>query len=257
MRKLCVIIMIMCLVFLQGCDKVPKNTVHSMDDLKGKNIGVQLKTTGDDCASEMDGVMVQRYNRITDAVEALRDGDTDAVVLDDGTANAFVKEYKDVKILGVACEGEQYGIIVKKGNTELLNNINKALETLEENGTLDEIVTEWQNGNPKTSVYKRTKSAPYANGKLVVVTNAEFPPFESVEKDKLVGIDIDIINAICDELDMELEIQDIAFDSVISYVDKGMADVGISAMTITEERKDLVDFSEPYHDSKQVVLIRK
>lgn len=256
MRKVCVAIL-MCLVLLQGCDKVPKNTVHSMEDLKGKQVGVQIKTTGDDCASSIEGVNVQRFNRIIDAVAALRDGEIDAVVLDDGTANAFVKEYKDVKVLGDACEGEQYGIIVKKGNAELLQDMNGALNNIKENGTLDMIVTKWLTENPKEPVYKRTKSAPFKNGKLVVVTNAEFPPFESAENGKLVGVDIDIINAICDELDMEVEIQDIAFDSVISYVDKGMADVGISAMTITDGRKELVDFSNSYHDSKQVVLIRK
>lgn len=251
------IALLMCLLLLQGCDKVPENTIHSMEDLKGKEVGVQLKTTGDECASKMDGVNVQRFNRIIDAVSALRDGEMDAVILDEGTANAFVKEYKDVEVLGTACEGEQYGIVIKKGNIGMRSKIDYALRKIKENGTLDSIVTQWMTEDPKESVYKRTKSAPFKNGKVVVVTNAEFPPFESVLKGKLVGIDIDIMNAICDEMDVDLEIQDIAFDSVISYVDKGMADIGISAMSITDARKELVDFSESYLESKQVVLIRK
>lgn len=258
MKKLC-IVMMACLMLLSGCDtnKVPKNTVHSVEDLKGKKVGVQIRTTGDECATNLGGLDVQRFNRITDAVDALRDGEIDAAILDDGTANAFVKEYGDLRILGDACEGETYGIIVKKGNTELLSKVNTALNTIQENGTLDHILKSWLSGEEQESAYERQKSGPYKNGTLVVVTNAEFPPFESKLNDKLVGIDIDIIEAVCDELDMDLELQDIAFDSVISFVDRGMADVGISAMSITDERKEKVDFSEPYANATQVVLIRK
>lgn len=161
MKKLCMV-MFTCLMLLSGCDKnkVPENTVHSMEDLKGKKVGVQIQTTGDDCATELGGLDVQRFNRITDAVDALRIGEIDAAILDDGTANDFVKEYKDIKILGDACEGETYGIVVKKGNTELLSKINGALNTIEENGTLDQIMKSWLSGEEKESAYERQKTGP-------------------------------------------------------------------------------------------------
>ncbi len=91
-----------------------------------------------------------------------------------------------------------------------------------------------------------------------MVTNAEFPPYESKDnKGNVVGIDVDIMKAICDMLDMDLEINDTAFDSILANVERKMADVGVAGMTITEERRKQVDFTDPYTTAKQVVIVRK
>ena len=91
-----------------------------------------------------------------------------------------------------------------------------------------------------------------------MVTNAEFPPYESKDnKGNVVGIDVDIMKAICDMLDMDLEINDTAFDSILANVERKMADVGVAGMTITEERRKQVDFTNPYTTAKQVVIVRK
>ena len=90
------------------------------------------------------------------------------------------------------------------------------------------------------------------------MTNAEFPPYESKDnKGNVVGIDVDIMKAICDMLDMDLEINDTAFDSILANVERKMADVGVAGMTITEERRKQVDFTDPYTTAKQVVIVRK
>ena len=91
-----------------------------------------------------------------------------------------------------------------------------------------------------------------------MVTNAEFPPYESKDNNgNVVGIDVDIMKAICDMLDMDLEINDTAFDSIMANVERKMADVGVAGMTITEERRKQVDFTDPYTTAKQVVIVRK
>ena len=91
-----------------------------------------------------------------------------------------------------------------------------------------------------------------------MVTNAEFPPYESKDNNgNVVGIDVDIMKAICDMLDMDLEINDTAFDSILANVERKMADVGVAGMTITEERRKQVDFTDPYTTAKQVVIVRK
>ena len=73
---------------------------------------------------------------------------------------------------------------------------------------------------------------------------------------EIVGIDVDIANAIADILDMELVIEDMEFDSIITAVQSGKADIGVAGMTVTEERKKNIDFTESYVTSKQVVLVR-
>lgn len=242
---------------LAGCEKVPANTVYSLDDLKGKSIGVQLKTTGDIYASEIEGANVQRFNKGVDAVFALQAGEIDAVMLDDGPAKVFVEQYEGIRILEEPYAEEEYGIIVKKGNEELLAQVNEALATIQENGTLDSITQNWIYNGATTSNYEGQNKESYANGKLVMATNAEFPPYESVVDGEVVGYDVDLMRAICDVLDMELVVENIAFDSIISSVDRGIADVGATGMSITEARMQQVDFSNPYTTAKQVIIVRE
>ena len=90
-----------------------------------------------------------------------------------------------------------------------------------------------------------------------MATNAEFPPYEYKEGDQIVGFDVDIMTAICDKLGYELQIDDMAFDSIIAAVQSGKADVGCAGMTVTEDRMKNVLFSDPYTESNQVIIVRK
>lgn len=99
------------------------------------------------------------------------------------------------------------------------------------------------------------KSSDSGKEKLVMATNAEFPPYEYHEDGKIVGIDAEIAAAIADKLDMELEIKDMNFDSIITAIDAGKADIGVAGMTVTEDRKKNVDFSDTYATGVQVVIV--
>ena len=83
--------------------------------------------------------------------------------------------------------------------------------------------------------------------KLVMATNAEFPPFEYYDGDEVVGIDAEFAAAIADKLGMDLKIEDMAFDSIIPAVQSGKADIGAAGMTVTEDRATQVDFSDSYY----------
>ena len=92
-------------------------------------------------------------------------------------------------------------------------------------------------------------------GKLIMGTNAEFPPYEYYDGDKIVGIDAEIAAAIADKLGMELEIQDMAFDAIIPAITSGKIDMGMAGMTVTDERKQSVDFSDSYATGVQAVIV--
>lgn len=94
-------------------------------------------------------------------------------------------------------------------------------------------------------------------GTLIMATNPEFPPFEYVEGDMVVGLDADIAAEIAKDLGMELKIESMAFNSVVPAIASGQADVGIAAMTITEERLLNVDFSDSYYNAKQACIVKK
>lgn len=93
------------------------------------------------------------------------------------------------------------------------------------------------------------------NGTLIMATNAEFPPYEYRDGQDIVGIDVEIMQAICAELGMKLEIDDMAFDSIIVAVQGGKADVGAAGMTITEERLQSINFSDSYTTSHQMIIV--
>ncbi|MBQ8358821.1 MAG: transporter substrate-binding domain-containing protein [Oscillospiraceae bacterium] len=92
-------------------------------------------------------------------------------------------------------------------------------------------------------------------GKLIMATNAAFPPYEYIEGNEVVGIDAEVAKAIADKLGLELVITDMEFDSIIESVKGGKADIGLAGLTVTDERKEEVDFTESYATGVQVVIV--
>ena len=122
--------------------------ITSLADLEGKTIGVQQGTTGDIYATDEFGdESIERYNKGMEAVQALSQGKIDAVIIDNEPAKVFVTENQGLVILDEAYADEEYAIAVKKGNTALLEQINKALEELKADGTLDAIVAKYISAN--------------------------------------------------------------------------------------------------------------
>lgn len=236
------------------------NTVFSLDDLPGKTIGVQLGTTGDIYASdyEAEGSTIERYNKGTDAVQALKQGKIDCVIIDAQPAQAFVEKNDDLTILEEDFAVEDYAICVSKDNAELTEAINGALKELKEEGVLDQIVANYIGDDTKgTCPYESPADTEYSNGKLIMATNAAFEPYEYYEGTEVVGIDADMAKAICDKLGYELQIDDMEFDAIISAVQSGKADFGAAGMTVTEDRLTSIDFTDSYATSTQVVIVRK
>ena len=95
------------------------------------------------------------------------------------------------------------------------------------------------------------------DGVLTMATNAYFPPYEYYEGSEIVGIDADIAQAIADKLGLELKIEDMEFDSIITAVQTGKADMGLAGMTVTEERLQTVNFSDTYATGIQSVIVKE
>ena len=125
----------------------------------------------------------------------------------------------------------------KKGN-ELRDEFNTALAELKEDGTLDEIMSNY--------IGDEVGQHPY-----------ESEPWEYKEGTDIVGIDADISQAICDKLGYELKIEDMAFETILASVNSGKADFGAAGMTVTPEREESVDFTDTYANATQVVIVRK
>lgn len=260
------VLVVACMASMTACgtktnaakDAEKSSTISSPDDLEGKKIGVQLGTTGDLYVTDDYGdESVERYNKGFEAVQALSQGKIDAVVIDDQPAKAFVAENDGLKILDTAYTEEDYAMCFKK-DSELVAQFNTAIAELKKDGTFDQIVDYYIN-NEDGSVerYATPADADHSKGSLVMATNAEFPPYEYYDGDAIVGIDADFALAIADKLGMELKIEDMAFDSIITAVQGGKADFGAAGMTVTEERATQVDFADSYYTGRQVIIVNK
>ena len=263
-----------CMISLAACGSEPKSdapagsssseasgALPGMDDLPGKKIGVQTGTTGDIYATDYEGdeagTVVERYNKGVDAVMSLKQGKIDCVIIDNEPAKVFVSENDDLKILDEPFAEEEYAICVDKSNSELKDKINQALTDLKADGTLDEIIGHWIGDSADQKSYESAADADHSNGTLVMATNAEFPPYESLDGENVVGIDADIARAIADKLGMDLRIDNMEFDSIIMAVTSGKADIGVAGMTVTEDRLENVDFTDTYAKAKQVIIVKK
>ena len=120
------------------------SSIKSIDDLKGKKIGVQLATTGDIYAKDDFGEEnVEEYNKGADAVMALTSGKIDAVIIDNQPAKSFVETTDGLQILDTDYVQVDYAAAIQKGNTDLLNAVNGALKELKEDGTIQKILDKY------------------------------------------------------------------------------------------------------------------
>lgn len=161
-----------------------------------------------------------------------------------------------VSVKDIELTSEEYAFAIKKGNTELLDSVNSLLTEWKADGSLDELINSYFDGNA-TFTYTNKTSQPQ-EGDFVVVTDPNFPPFELSNDNKTFnGVDIEIAYNIAQELGQTLYVKSIAFDSIIPEIQNGNADIGMAGMTVTDERKEQVDFAVGYYTSAQVITVRE
>ena len=94
-------------------------------------------------------------------------------------------------------------------------------------------------------------------GKLTIATSPDFPPFESLgDNNEVVGIEIDVLNLICEKLGVTLKIEQVDFDSIIPGIQSGKYDVGMAGITVDEKRKKNVDFSDVFFTAAQKIVVQ-
>lgn len=174
---------------------------------------------------------------------------------DAGTSPAPDESTAKLKILDTEYVTEDYAIAVNKGNTELLEKINGALKSLIDDGTVQEVVDFYVSGKGELPAFQQNVAADAEV--LTMATNAEFPPYEFYDGEAIVGIDAVVAALIADQLGMKLEISDMAFESIIPALTSGKADMAMAGLTVTDERKASVDFSESYATGVQVIIVRE
>ena len=259
MSRLRVITALFALLAFVGCTKneIPENRVFSINDLGNKKVGVIEGTTAEIYAAEYGGdtakIQVEKYPTLAETVDALLDGKIDAVLTDDAPAKVFARKNPSLRILNETFKEESYAGIVAKENMGLLDSVNIALIQMRAMGVYDSIFNSYIGGQTKYQVPQDSVSGPV----LRVATNAEFPPFEfRCKKRGIVGIDIEIARYVANYLERPVEVIDMDFDNIIDFIRAGKADLGLATFSVTEERAQIINFTDHYATSKIVVMVR-
>lgn len=160
---------------------------------------------------------------------------------------------KTAKVIDIDLTNEEYAFGVDKDQPELLEQTNDFIAKIQEDGTLDEIFDKYfGDGEPEA-----VESAEYDASKdqLVVATNAAFEPFEYTKGDSYYGIDMEIASLLAEELGQELVIQNMDFDAVCLSVGQHKCDIAMAGLTINEERKESVAFTDSYYEASQKLIV--
>jgi polar amino acid transport system substrate-binding protein len=159
-----------------------------------------------------------------------------------------------VKVIDIPLTEEEYAFGVDKNQPELLDQVNQFIAQIKEDGTLDEILNRYFGDGEPQAVTSAELDA--SKDQLVVATNAAFEPFEYMKGDKYYGVDMEIAALLAEHLGKELVISNMDFDAVVLSVGQGKADIGMAGLTIKEERKQYVDFTDKYYDAAQMIIVK-
>ncbi|NLL96506.1 MAG: transporter substrate-binding domain-containing protein [Clostridiaceae bacterium] len=164
------------------------------------------------------------------------------------------KKSAGVKVIDIQLTQEEYAFGVDKNQPELLEEVNKFIAKIKSDGTFEKIL----NNNFGDGTPQPVTSAELDSGKdqLVVATNAAFEPFEYMTGDKYYGIDMEIADLLAKHLGKELVISNMEFAAVCLSVGQSKADIAMAGLSITEERKEYVNFSDKYYDAAQKLIVK-
>ncbi len=267
---LCTLIAVSASLGLTACGKV--------------KVGVQSGTTGEfyvngNADMELPGyknLKCQAFSNGGLAVQAMLNGQIEYVIIDNEPAKQLVAQNPGIKMIDIALTTEQYAFGVDKAQPELLTQVNDIIESLktpieelDNKSPLDLLFEKYdsleydEDGNviggdeQIEGIASANKNTANPQGQLVVATNAAFAPFEYKKGDKYAGIDMEIAVYIAQVLGLELVIEDMDFDAVVTSVGKNNVDIAMAGLSVTATRKQSVNFSEAYYEGAYQVLLVK
>ena len=163
------------------------------------------------------------------------------------------KAAKTAKVIDIDLTQEEYAFGVDKNQEDLLKQVNDFIKEIKENGQLDAICNNYFGDG--TPVPVTSAALDESKDQLVIATNAAFEPFEYTKGESYLGIDMEIAKAFADKLGKELVIMNMDFDAVCLSVGQHKCDIALAGLTIKEDRKEYVTFSDPYYNASQKLIV--
>ncbi len=237
----------------------PDGEYASLAELAGKRIGVQMGTIYDDVASKnIPNAEILYYNTFTDEVTALKEKKIDGLPTTEMIFSQFHQQNGGYTIIDETLGTIPTAFVFPKTEkgTQLQTQMNAFLSELRNSGELDRLKAVWSGADETLKVMTDYKSLPDRNGRLRFVTEGDFPPFDYVRDDMTVGYDVEIAARFCEHYGYALDVDIMNFTALMPAIQTGTYDFAASGITITDERKESVLFSDPNIEDGIVVMVR-
>ena len=232
----------------------------SLAELAGKRIGVQQGTYFDVLAAEaIPDIEVQYYMSLADEWTALKSDKIDAFVGEVPSLLVMKRQEDAMTWIEDALEECEYGYVFPKTEEgEKLNQqFSEYIRKIKQDGTMEELEDIWFGEDESRQVIEDVSALPATNGTLRFATEGQFAPFNYIKDGQITGFEVDIAARFCKEYGYGLDLEMMDFDGILPAVQSGKSDFAGAAITITEERKESVLFSEPYYTSRSVLVVLK
>ena len=255
-----IIMLALCFALMMSCAAVAEVKVAKVDDLMQAKVGVQAGSITEALVYDLfedagkTSEDITAFDTVFEMIDALKTKKIDAAVMDEAPARFFVTDDESLKIVPEPLQSEMYAIAFKKGSA-LTAEVNKVLEEIINDGTLAMILGKYLDEYPSAAEIDFNKGA--EGGQLWVGCAAGFPPYEMRNEGGFLGIDIELSAQIAKRLNKELVIADYKFDQLASALESGRIDMICSALTKTEAREKVMDFSKPYDADQEVIVVLK
>ncbi len=248
---------LLALVVTGGCG-TRDEVITSFADAQDARIGVMTGSTGEAVAfKRFPKAQVKSFDDIMDAVAALKSGQLDAIITLFPAALQVSKKNQELRLLPEPLDREDTAIAIKKGNDRLLADVDRIIDDLKNDGTLESMKKRWL----KTDLapYEEVDIPQSREGKpLRVGVSATREPFSFVDRNgRVTGHDGELARIIGARLRRPIEFSDMKFMALIPALQSGKIDLIVSGMTASDERKKSVNFTRPYFANSQVMIVRK
>jgi polar amino acid transport system substrate-binding protein len=228
---------------------------RTADDLKEKRIGVLLGSAQDAFATKTyPKATVLQYQTMSDIVLAVTSGKVDAGLYDIEALRDVLRQNDRLAMFGTPVFSASQGIGFRKDNAALRDEFNSFLAEIRRNGTYADMLARWIQ---RRETRMPDIAAANPSGALVVGTTGDSLPFSGVQDNELIGFDIELASRFAAHLGREVRFANMEFGSLIAAVASGKVDMVAASMFITEERKQRIDFSDPYYDTSTMAFALK
>ena len=232
----------------------------SLSQLDGRRIGVQTGTTFDEIVRDaLPGAKISYFNSYPDMAAALKALKIDGFPGDEPVLRLMAAEDSRLAILSERMDSFDFGFVLPRTEEgeELKEELNDWIEDMRESGGLQKIIRKWTEGPEDEKTIPDYSAFPAPEGTLTLATEGAYAPMSYYRGQQLVGMEIDLAARFCEAKGYGLTVQAMSFDGILPAVQAGKADFAAAGITITEERRQSVNFSDPYYTGGTVMAVLK